>query len=253
MSATHADSGEVNFKSSFPYHWLRAAWYHYLTILDVDYQSGFMCPNCGEQPTSVVCDATSLAFRRQLLPSEEVLPQCHDTDEQPLLHGRYKQKYSLYCWIVTVLGLLCKNHHYSSIHERVFIDDNKCRQFLKTYAATATNNDVLARYLSSDVDDLVTCLTEHCPVLADLIVHMEKPVPCPSVCSSLLSDLSTTSPVCALLTPIPQVISLVCELCNGLEVKKFPEKWKQTMYLSCTTYFASLDQILRHCLQSIDR
>ena len=111
----------------------------------------------------------------------------------------------------------------SSIHERVFIDDNKCCQFLKTYA---TNNDVLARYLSSDVDHLVTCLTEHCPVLAELIVHMEKPVPCPSVCSSLLSDLSTMSPVCALLTPIPQVISLVNELCNGLEVRKFPEKWK---------------------------
>ena len=86
MSAIHADSGQRSFKTSFPYHWLKAAWYHYLNILYVDYQSGFMCPKCGEQPTSVVCDATSLAFRRQLLPSDEVSPS---TDELPLLQGRY--------------------------------------------------------------------------------------------------------------------------------------------------------------------
>lgn len=55
---------------------------------------------------------------------------------------------------------------------------------------------------------------------------MEKPVPCPYVCSSLFSDLSTMSPVCALLTPIPQVINLMNDLCNGLEVRKFPERWQ---------------------------
>ena len=114
----------------------------------------------------------------------------------------------------------------SSIHDRVFIDDHKCRQLLKTYAATATDNDILARYLISDVDYLLTCLAEHCPVLANLIIHMEKPIPCPCVCSSLFSDLSTMSPVCALLTPIPQVINLMNDLCNGLEVRKFPERWQ---------------------------
>lgn len=54
---------------------------------------------------------------------------------------------------------------------------------------------------------------------------MEKPIPCPYVCSSF-SDLSTKSPVCALLTPSPQVINLMSDLCNGLEVRKFPERWK---------------------------
>ena len=85
MSANLADSGESN---SFPYHWLRASWYHYLSILDIDYPSGFVCPRCGDQPRSVVCDATSLAFRRQLLPTvtEEVSP-C--TDERTLLRGWY--------------------------------------------------------------------------------------------------------------------------------------------------------------------
>ncbi len=86
MSALHADSGERNFKTSFPYNWLRASWYHYLNILDIDYPSGFVCPKCGDQPKTIVCDATSLAFRRQLLPTEEVSP-C--TDEYALLQGWY--------------------------------------------------------------------------------------------------------------------------------------------------------------------
>ena len=113
----------------------------------------------------------------------------------------------------------------SSIHDRVFIDNHKCHQLLKNYAATTTDNDILARYLTSDLDDLSTYL-EHCPTLANLIIHMEKPIPCPSVCSSLLSYLSTMSPVCALLTPIPHVINLMNDLCNGLEVRKFPKQWQ---------------------------
>ena len=121
-----------------------------------------------------------------------------------------------------VMALLC----ISSIHDRVFIDDHKCRQLLKTYASTATDNDILAQYLASDVDNLLTRLSEYCPALANLIIHMEKPIPCPYVCSSLFSDLSTKSPVCALLTPSPQVINLMSDLCNGLEVRKFPERWK---------------------------
>lgn len=111
----------------------------------------------------------------------------------------------------------------SSIHDRVFIDDHKYCQLLKIYASTATNNDILARYLASDVDNILTCLAEHCPVVADLIFH---PIPCPYVCSSFFSDLSTKSPVYALLTPSPQVINLMSHLCNGLEVRKFPERWK---------------------------
>lgn len=55
---------------------------------------------------------------------------------------------------------------------------------------------------------------------------MEKPIPCPYVCSDFFSDLSTKSPVCALLTPSPQVINLMSDICNGLEVRKFPERWK---------------------------
>lgn len=93
MSAIHADSGEKNFKVSFPYNWLRASGYHYLSILDIDYPSGFVCPKCGDQPKTIVCDATSLAFHRQLLPTENVSP-C--TNEHELLQGWYAHNNSYY-------------------------------------------------------------------------------------------------------------------------------------------------------------
>ena len=69
MSALQQDAGENNFPLKFPYHWFKASWYHYLSILDIDYQSGFKCPSCtvdGNPPDVIICDATSLAFRRDL-------------------------------------------------------------------------------------------------------------------------------------------------------------------------------------------
>ena len=70
MSAAHQDAGDSGFKSRFPYHWLKASWYHYLTILNIDYDNGFKCPSCsleGDEPPLIVCDGTSLACRRELL------------------------------------------------------------------------------------------------------------------------------------------------------------------------------------------
>lgn len=217
LSAMQLDHGQINFKSIFPYHWLRSSWYHYLSLIDINYCGGFVCPKCGDQPMVVVCDATSLAFRRRLLPMDS---EQHVTDEPDLLRGRYKIVIAIIMFVNFIT--LC-----SSIHERVFIDDHKCRLLLKTYAKTASDSDILSRYLDSDLDDLMAYLTKHSPTLADLIEHLERPIPCPSTCASLFTDLSTTSPVCALVPPTPEVNSLIDELCtNGLEVRKFPKQWQ---------------------------
>ena len=71
LAAMHLDYGVDNFKKRFPYHWLRSSWYHYLNLLDIDYSTGFICPKCGKEPRIIVCDATSLAFRRELLPTKD--------------------------------------------------------------------------------------------------------------------------------------------------------------------------------------
>ncbi len=85
MSDVYSDCGE-DIKQ-FPYHWLRASWYHDLNILDIDYPAGFTCPKCGDEPKTIVCDATSLAFRRDLLPTkEEELPL---SEKCSIFNGRY--------------------------------------------------------------------------------------------------------------------------------------------------------------------
>lgn len=68
MSALQQDAGENSLPLKFPYHWFKASWYHYLSLLDIDYESGFKCPNCDVDgtPNIIICDATSLSFRRDL-------------------------------------------------------------------------------------------------------------------------------------------------------------------------------------------
>ena len=115
---------------------------------------------------------------------------------------------------------------YSSLGDRIFIDDQACRSLLSTYAKTATCNLELKNFLGSDMDQLVTMLTKHCPVLSELLLFLDKPVPCPFACAELLSALSSPSPVCALILPTPSIVCLVKSICTGMEVRSFPDKWK---------------------------
>ena len=108
----------------------------------------------------------------------------------------------------------------------MFINDNQCRLLLKRYACTSTDRNELARYLYSDLEHLLKLLKMHCPVLANLIDYHGKCIPCISTYAALLKDLSASTPVCALLIPLPEVTSLVNDICDGLEVRKLIDKWK---------------------------
>lgn len=67
LLAKHEDSDDISFSSLFPYYVFHASWYYFLELLDIDYEEAFRCPLCSEEPTTVICDAKSLAFRRDLL------------------------------------------------------------------------------------------------------------------------------------------------------------------------------------------
>ncbi len=66
----HEDAGFGNQfnKYMFTYNHYRLSWYAFLDPLDIDYQVGFQCTACGDCPPIVVMDATSLAFRKDLMP-----------------------------------------------------------------------------------------------------------------------------------------------------------------------------------------
>ena len=58
----------------FPsYSQLRYAWYSYLNLLDIDFSDGSSCPECGTLPEIVICDATTVSFRRKMLIQENVV------------------------------------------------------------------------------------------------------------------------------------------------------------------------------------
>ena len=85
LLAKHEDSHDVRFPSLFPYYVFRASWYHFLELLDVDYEEAFKCPLCSEEPTTIICDATSLAFRRDLL--RHISPDENETSSENILDG----------------------------------------------------------------------------------------------------------------------------------------------------------------------
>ncbi|XP_065067450.1 uncharacterized protein LOC135693013 isoform X1 [Rhopilema esculentum] len=52
----------------------RMAWYSFIRLLDVDFISRFSCSKCGQYPPIILCDATSLGYRRKYSRGLQELP-----------------------------------------------------------------------------------------------------------------------------------------------------------------------------------
>ena len=79
LLAKHANSLDEVFPKVFPYHVFRAAWYHYIELLEIDFNEAYKCPVCTSEPAIVICDATSLAFRCDFVAKT---PQKEPSDEK---------------------------------------------------------------------------------------------------------------------------------------------------------------------------
>ena len=58
-----------NTTNKMPYKSLRLAWNGFARLLDIDYNSSFRCQHCGDNPDTIICDATFMGFRKDLLPA----------------------------------------------------------------------------------------------------------------------------------------------------------------------------------------
>ena len=63
------EMGFCNFESLCSYNNFVSSWYAFRDLLDVDFEEGFVCEECGSNPKIIVCDGTSLGFKRSLLMS----------------------------------------------------------------------------------------------------------------------------------------------------------------------------------------
>jgi hypothetical protein len=49
------------------------AWYAFARLLDIDLSEGFICTTCGDHPSVVIMDATTLSFRKDFNPWKNFL------------------------------------------------------------------------------------------------------------------------------------------------------------------------------------
>ena len=77
IAAAGSDTSMLNYQ--------RMAWYSFLELLDINYEDGFVCGRCGAYPEVVLCDATTLGFRREYAQFVEVPSDSSDCER---LNGR---------------------------------------------------------------------------------------------------------------------------------------------------------------------
>ena len=66
LQKMHGDVEDQLVLSVFKYNHFCYAWYSFISLLDIDYPEGFRCEICGNSPSTVIMDGTSLSFRRAL-------------------------------------------------------------------------------------------------------------------------------------------------------------------------------------------
>lgn len=59
--------GYADFKDKINYKKFVHAWYNFLALVEIDYESSYMCDARSPATDLVVCDATSLGFQRKFL------------------------------------------------------------------------------------------------------------------------------------------------------------------------------------------
>mgnify|MGYP000060686071 CR=1 FL=1 len=62
----YEDQGLRDFGDRFRYEDFKWAWYSFVELLDVNFDEGFICPHCGDDPDTFIMDATSVSFRKEL-------------------------------------------------------------------------------------------------------------------------------------------------------------------------------------------
>ena len=55
-----------------------------MSLIDADFESGFICPDCGPNPSVIVMDGCSVGINKKFINATKNAP----TEDSPILHGR---------------------------------------------------------------------------------------------------------------------------------------------------------------------
>ena len=193
------DSGSHLFSSLFTYNHFRFSWYSYLSLLDIDYRNGFKCTVCGDQPETVIMDATSLAFRREADSWHEALFQQQQVSEK---------KSGSRCIIINISYIfitfkccffVCL---FFRFRDRILILDKQTRECLKSFVKNDPDNIVSLKLL----------MLKNAPCMMKLLEFVAVHGRLTSEWREFVLALSTSSPVCALFHPAILSITQNCRV-----------------------------------------
>lgn len=97
------------------------------------------------------------------------------------------------------------NYITCSFTERILIKDRKTRQQLTTYAKKGLS--------SAEIQELKQLVAKNCPYMEPLLVEDHSASnSCPEKWKKFVASISSSSPVCSMIPPIPETIDLIQEL-----------------------------------------
>ncbi|VDI53402.1 Hypothetical predicted protein [Mytilus galloprovincialis] len=154
-----------NYLKQYVTQGLRYAWYSFLELLDLNYNNGFSCPECGDCPHTVVMDGVSLGLRKTFMPWKQYLKETTDN--------------------VTFDG--------SSHNTRVFINNAETRKLLLKFVKEGLDE--------KEYCQLQKLISTYQPAMTDLLNDFWESgfAKCPGIYCDLLSVLSSNYPVCGFL------------------------------------------------------
>ena len=150
-------------------------------MLDLDFESSFLCPVCGSTPNTVVCDGTMLGFRKDLLTACSPLDLPKAVSDKQLLKGS-KHGDRVLIKKARVMELLLKFSGMSRDRKRL-----QNPKPLTERDFTCLQNDLVKDGLKS---------------LVNMVSRLRSEAPnnlCPESYRAFLSELARNSPVCGLL------------------------------------------------------
>ncbi|XP_065052628.1 uncharacterized protein LOC135681910 isoform X2 [Rhopilema esculentum] len=175
----------------------RCSWYSFLELLDIDYTFGFQCQICGPYPNVVICDATTLGFRRHY--ARQVDVNIENERQTVRLKG-------------------------SDFSDRVFMRHPKARNLLRKFAKR--------RQLELEERlELDRLLDENHKVLYNLLVYFEQlyggALHIHEEIWVLFRCISSVSPVSSYFPCSETLKSLLEKLDEGMVIRENPEAFMQ--------------------------
>ena len=152
-----------------PVHVLRKAWNGFSRLLNIDYTAAFRCDICGDEPNCIICDATSLGVRKDLL--SKINFKTFDRSSTLIYGSKHKN--------------------------RVFIERTKSRQLLGKLCTAGLSQH--------EMKTLITSLNQEghetlCQVVNESVSHFTRfPKRASAEYCSLFKELSKNTPVCGMM------------------------------------------------------